>query len=234
MNEINRGAIVILAALAIIVMAVIIFIAWAAPDETIDRFGDFAQYLTAHNDNPSKLIITLGALTIIVLAGLAIVVEVAPQERGGELRLEQAGATTIVSSQGLSQRLEVALLALPAITAAKVEVASRSKGVATSLDLTLAPGSNVAHASQEATRVVNEVLQEEMGLPVADPPRIRVAVSPAPLPGAVPSTAQTAEAPPEPMQTAAAPETASPQPPASPPSAEGQANPDPKADAQSQ
>lgn len=205
MNEINRSAIIVLAALAIIVMAVVIFIAWAAPDETIDRLGDFVQYLDAHNDNPSRLILTLGALTLIVLAGLAIVVEVAPQEQRGELRVEQEGTTTVISREGLCQRLEEALLALPSVTAAKVDVASRSNGVATSLDLTLAPGSNVAHASQEARRIITQSLQEEMGLPVADPPRIRVAIGSAPA-----------------VQTASA------EPPASQP--EG---PEPRADAES-
>jgi len=234
MNEINRGAIIVLAALVIIAMAVVIFIAWAAPDETIARLRDFAQYLGDHNDNPSKLILTLAALTLIVLAGLAIVVEVAPQERAGELRLEQAGATTIVSSEGLRQRLEGALLALPASTAAKVEVASRSNGVATSLDLTLAPGSNVAHASQEATRVVTQALQDEMGLPVAEPPRIRVVVSPAPPPGAAPSAAGIAEAPDAPTPAGPAAATASPEPTASQPEGEGQAKPEPRSDAESQ
>jgi|GEM_PF-2283554 len=192
MREINRSIIILLAALVIIGMAMIIFLAWAAPDETIDRLGDLVQYFDAHNDNPGRLILTLGALTVIVLAVLTLVIEVAPQEQAGELKVKQAGSTTIVSSEGIRQRLEEALLGEPSITTAKVRVASHSDGVGTTLNLTLAAGSNVANATEEATRIVTQTLEEEMGLPAA-PPRIRVAFSPVPVAASTPSTTGPSE-----------------------------------------
>lgn len=193
MTEINRTAIVLLAALVIIAMAVLAFIAWAASDETIQRLADFVQYLRDHNDNASKLILTLGALTLVVLAVLVIVVELAPEQAAAELRVEQGGATTIVSAEGLRQRLEEALLALPAVSAAKVGVASRNKGIATSLELTVVPQTNVAVASQEAIGALTQTLQE-MGLPLSEAPRLRITFGTAPKEGAAspPSAVQPA------------------------------------------
>lgn len=174
MNAINRGAIIVLAAVAIILMAVVVFLAWAADTETVGRLDDLVQYLGDHTDDASKLILTLGALTLVVLAVLVVIVELAPEQEAAELRVEQAGATTIVSSEALRQRLEEALLTLPAITAAKVSVASRNNAIATSLDLTVAPDANVATATQDASRMVTQTVQDELGLPVADTPRFRV------------------------------------------------------------
>ncbi|HKZ51042.1 MAG TPA: hypothetical protein VJ256_04725 [Dehalococcoidia bacterium] len=174
MDGVNRAAIVILAALVIIAAAVVSFVAWAAADEAIGRLQDFVQYLAEHNDNPGRLILTLGALTLVVLAILVIVVELAPMEEVGQLRVEQAGATTIVAVPALRQRLEEVLLALPSITAAKVSIDSRNKGIVAALDLTVTAQTNVAEASQEAVGAVTRALSQEMGLPLAEAPRLRI------------------------------------------------------------
>jgi hypothetical protein len=111
---------------------------------------------------------------MIVLAVLVIVIEMAPEEEPTELRLERAGATTVVAAAGLCQRLEEVLLMLPTVTDVKVSVAARKKGVAATLNLTLLPGTNVAQAGEDATRAVTRTLEEEMGLPVAGTPRLRI------------------------------------------------------------
>src|SRR3990172_7177123 len=100
-NDANRTFIVIAAAVWIVVMAVLIFFTWTADTDIIDRLGDFVEYLDAHNDDAGKLIITLSALVTVVLALLVIIVEVAPEDEERELRVEQAGATTIVPASAL-------------------------------------------------------------------------------------------------------------------------------------
>ena len=144
MNETNRGVIILLAGIWIVLMAMVIFVAWADPREAVERLGDFVQYLDEHRDSPSRLILTLGALVLIVLALLVIIVEVAPEEQTRELKVEQAGATTIVPGEALRLRLEEALVTLPQVTAAKARVYSRDKGIGASLDLTVTPDTNVA------------------------------------------------------------------------------------------
>jgi len=174
MNQTNRSVIVILAGLWIVLMAMVVFAAWAADKEAVDRLGDVVQYLDDHRNNPGRLILTLGALAMMVLALLVILVEVAPEEEQQELKVEQAGATTIVPAEALRLRLEEVLVTLPQVTAAKVRVFSRDKGIGTSLELTITPGASVATVTQEASRLIADTLRTDLGLPAASPPSIRI------------------------------------------------------------
>jgi hypothetical protein len=210
MNETNRTVIILLAALWIILMAVVIFATWAADAETVDRLGDFVQYLDDHRDNASRLILTLGALVLIVLALLAIIVELAPEEEEREIKVEQAGATTIVPAQALRLRLEEALTSVPQIGAARASVFSHGKGIAMKLELTVAPDANISAVTQEASRVVEETLEADLGLPVSAPPTVRIIFGP---PGAEP-VASSVTQPPAPIQP---PASTQPPPPIQPP-----------------
>lgn len=178
MNETNRTAIVLLAALWIVLMAVVIFLAWSDAELAVDNLGDFVEYLDDHRDTASKLILTLGALVLIVLALLVVIVELAPEEETREIRVEQAGATTIVPAEPLRERLEEALTAMPQVSAARARVFSQNKGVGMKLDLTITPDANIALVTQEASRVVVETLQADLGLPVAAPPSVRIVFGP--------------------------------------------------------
>ncbi|MEE8370473.1 MAG: hypothetical protein V3S00_06870 [Dehalococcoidia bacterium] len=106
MNETNRSIIILLAGLGIILMSILVFAAWAADEEAVDRLGDFVEYLEAHRDDAGRLILTLGALALAVLALLVIILELAPEEEPRELKVEQAGATTILPAAALRQRRE--------------------------------------------------------------------------------------------------------------------------------
>lgn len=219
MNETNRTVIVLLAALWIVLMAVIIFLAWAADAETVARMEDFVQYLDDQRDNLGRLILTLGALVLIVLSLLVIVIELAPEEEGREIRVEQAGATTIVPAEPLRLRLEEALTAMTTVTAARARVFSHDKGIGMKLDLTVTPDANIAVVTQEASRVVVETLQADLGLPVSAPPSVRIIFGPPkaePEPAASSMTQPPAETPPAP---AAGPESSAPGGPAPPPDA---------------
>jgi hypothetical protein len=210
-NEANRLFIVILAAAVIVVMAVIIFLTWSADTDVIDRIGDFAEYLEAHNDDAGKLIVTLAALVVVVLSFLLIILELAPEEEERELRVKQAGAVTIVPAGALRQRLEEALRTRPGITAARARVSTGDKGIATNLNLTVAPSSNIAAVSQDAVRVAVDTIQNDLGLPVHGVPTVRVTFAdgkdrPAPVASSVikppetPATAGTDEPRPWSMQ----------------------------------
>ena len=179
MNENNRTAIVLLAALWIVLMAVVIFFAWSDAELAVDNLGDFVGYLDDHRDTASKLILTLGALVLIVLALLVVIVELAPEEETREIRIDQAGATTIVPAEPLRKRLEEALTAMPQVSAARARVFSQNKGVGMKLDLTITPNINIALVTQEASRVVVETLQSDLGLPIAAPPSVRIVFGPA-------------------------------------------------------
>lgn len=177
-NDANRTLIVLLAAAWIVIMAVLIFFTWSADTDIIDRIGDFQEYLDKHNDDAGKLIVTLGALVTVVLALLVIIVEVAPPDEERELRVEQAGATTIVPAAALRQRLEEAVAAIPQITAATAKVSTKDRGIAAAVDITLLPSANVAAITQETARVVIDTVQTDLGLPVVGVPIVRITFAP--------------------------------------------------------
>jgi len=173
-NNANRTLIVLVAAAIIVLMALLIFVTWRASADIIDNIGDLSEYLADHNDDAGKLIITLCALIVMVLALLVIVVELAPEDEEKELRVKQAGATTIVPAAALRQRIEEALRGLPDVTAAKAKVSSRDKGIASEVDLTVVPGANISAVTSDSIRVVNDTIESDLGLPVAGAPTVRV------------------------------------------------------------
>src|SRR3972149_370512 len=104
-NDANRLLVVLFGAALIVLSALAIFLAWSADTDVIDRVGDLAEYMDDHNDNAGKLIVTLGALVVAVLALLLIILELSPEDEERELRVKQAGAVTIVPAIALRQRL---------------------------------------------------------------------------------------------------------------------------------
>lgn len=173
MNETNRLLITLAAAAWIVLMAVIIFLAWSAPEDAIDRLGDFVEFLNDNNTDAGKAAISLAAAASAILALLLIIMEIAPSEEPKELRVEQAGATTIVPADALRRRLEEALLALPEVTVARAHVRTGKQGIVAALDLTVTPTAQLANVTQEASRVVIDTVQTDLGLLVDGVPSVR-------------------------------------------------------------
>jgi len=235
MNETNRSLIVLFCGVVVMLMAVLIFLTWSANTDIIDALYDAVDYLNDHNDDAGRLIVTLAALIVAVMALLVIVLELAPEDEQKELRVQQAGATTIVPAAALRERLDEALIALPEITAASSRVKTKDQGIAVSLDLTVTPGANVGRVTQESGRVVVDTIQEDLGLPVKGTPVVRVVfgdAGPEPAASSVTQPPDTAEPPPEPGQPAGSPppDYSQFQRPATPPSDPGQTSQPPASD----
>ena len=175
MNEMNRYLVVLGAAALIVAAAVVVFLTWAAPTDSIDALADVVQFLDDNDGTAGRVVISLAALALSVLALLWIVVELAPDDEVKELRIEQAGATTIIPADALRLRLEESLLGLGDVTAAHSKVWPRDKGVAVSLELTVVQTANVGDVTQQAVRAVVDTLHEDLGLPVSGTPDVRIA-----------------------------------------------------------
>lgn len=199
MNETNRSIIVLVAGLWIMLMAIVIFLTWNSNTAVIDGIFDAVDYLDRNNDDVGRLIVTLGALIFAVLATLVIILELAPEDEEKELKIRQAGATTIVPAQALRERLEQALMALPDVTAARARVSTKDDGVAAELDVTVTPTANVANVSQDAARVVVDAIQQDLGLPVKGVPTVRIAFGDAKAGPVASSVSQTSQPPPPPV-----------------------------------
>ena len=196
MDAFNRAAIVGLAFAWVILMALVILLAWGADSETIDRLGDLVSYLNDHTDNASKLILTLGAAALIVLSLTVIVAELVPAEPAAQVRLESVtGATAILSTEAITQRLEQELRSLPQVQDAQAMVASRDRGLAVALNLTLAPDANVSSATEEACRLAQETIEQRNGVALVGLPPVQIRFGPA-----------TAAPPPPPPPTVDTPE----------------------------
>jgi len=225
-NDGNRMLIVIVAAAMIVVMALLIFVTWSADTDAINSLGDLVDFLNDHNDSAGKLIVTLAALIVVILSLLIVVVELAPEDEEKELRVKQEGATTIVPAAALRARIEEALVALPEVSAAKAKVSTRDNGIATSLDLTLTPGANIAEVTQESVRVVTDTVQSDLGLPLAGVPAVRVTFGGPKQTTAASSTAQVPSA--EPVSDSTAASDPAPVPATNEPPAETSAEPSPE------
>jgi hypothetical protein len=193
----NRGIIVVLAAICVILMAMVIFVTWAADAETIDRLGDLVRYLDDHTDNASKLILTLGASSLIVLSLIVIVAELTPSGPSPDIRLEGVtGATAVLSTEDINQRIEQEVTALPQIRESKASVTARDRGLAVALNLVIGPDANVPEATEEACRVTQETIEQKIGVALVGLPTVQIKFGP---PEGEPAPAsESAQQPPSP------------------------------------
>jgi len=186
----NRAAVVGLAFAGVILMALVILLTWGADSETIDRLGDMVSYLNDHTDSASKLILTLGAASLIVLSLMVIVAELMPAAPTAEVRLESVtGATAILPMEAITQRLEQELRSLPPVQEAQAMVAARDRGLAVALNLTLAPDANVTSATEEACRLAQETIEQKIGVALVGLPTVQIRFGPVattPPPAAAP------------------------------------------------
>jgi hypothetical protein len=138
------------------------------------------SYLNDHTDNASKLILTLGAAALIVLSLTIIIAELVPAATPAEVRLESVtGATAILPTEAITQRLEEELRLLSQVQDAKATVAARDKGLAVALNLTLSPDANVASATEDACRLAQETIEQRMGVALVGLPTVQIGFGPA-------------------------------------------------------
>src|SRR5512142_1789025 len=77
-GALNRFFIVLLALLAVFAVAVVMMLAWGAPDRSIERVADLADWLARHNDRETKLIVTLGGAVVVLVMAMVIIIELTP------------------------------------------------------------------------------------------------------------------------------------------------------------
>ncbi|OGO53221.1 MAG: hypothetical protein A2148_01775 [Chloroflexi bacterium RBG_16_68_14] len=171
MDLTNRAVIVGGALLAIFVILVIIILAWGAPDESIQRLGDLAGYLEDHNTTGAKLIVTFGGLILALLAAVVVVFEVSPPETG-TLKVEKIGAGEArIGTDEVVHRLEEEIRRLPQIRQAQAAVRARGQKAEVNLDLHVSAEVDLAATAEEACRLARQLIEEQMGVPLARPPR---------------------------------------------------------------
>jgi hypothetical protein len=170
----NRAAIVLAAMLVIFAALLVVVLAWGASSESIGRLEDFAGWLRRHDDGEAKTIVTLGALVIVLAMMSVIIVELTPSPtQRMRVRNVKAGGATITTTE-IARRINMAVAGAGDVAECAATVAPHGKRVEVVLDLHVAPGADLARTADEACRRAQALVEEEIGVALAAPPRARL------------------------------------------------------------
>jgi hypothetical protein len=174
MDLTNRALIIGYALLLILLASIVIFLAWGAPDQSIERLSDLAGYLDDHNNNAAKVLVTLGGLIVVLIGLLVIIYEVLPPETGSVRLQHVSNGQADIAVEEVVQRLESELRALPQLADAQATITGRGRKAEVNLDLYVTPDADLASTSEEACRVARELMEGRMGLQLDGQPRAQV------------------------------------------------------------
>lgn len=174
MDQANRFVIVTLALGLTFLALVAIILAWGAPGGTIDRINDLASWLSRHNDRQTKVIITLAAVVVVLLALTAMLVELTPPA-SQRMRVRNVGSGDArISTPQIAARINDEVAALPDIAACSAVVIARGKRVEVVLDLHVEAGAELARTAGEACACAQRTVEQQLGIELAQKPRARL------------------------------------------------------------
>ena len=174
MNAANRLLIVLGSLVFILLVLAVIVLAWAATAESIDRMGDLVQYVDAHDNTTSKLVVTFGGAILILLALIVILLELAPPAPATVAVGGVEAGRAVLSTDAIARRLDQLLSEVADVVNARTKVVGKGKAVDVSLVLHVDPGADVAAVADEACRVVQDALAQQMKVAISRPPRVRL------------------------------------------------------------
>jgi flagellar basal body-associated protein FliL len=211
MNLANRLIIVLGALVVIFAVAVVILFTWATASESVERLGDFVQFLDDHaEDNGSRIILTLGGIVVALLALVVVIAELTPSRAERVPVRDVRAGDALLSTDAIAQRLQQEVSVVPHVTQTKATVAARGKGVEVDLELHVDPDTNLALTSEEACRAVENLLTNRLSVEMARPPRLNIRYSELRLVGAPAAASPPAPVPPAEEPPAEAEEIGSP------------------------
>jgi hypothetical protein len=170
MDQANRAIIVTAALLFIFIIFVIIMLAWGSPDNTIDRLYRLADYLTEHNNQEAKLLITFGGIILALGALLLIIYELTPPA-DGSLRVEVGSGDARISTEEIAARVEEEIRAFPHVRDVQATVTGRGSKAEVRLALHVQPQADLAQTAGEACARTRDLIEGNMGVSLASEPR---------------------------------------------------------------
>ncbi len=174
MNVLNRLVVVLEILVLVAFAGMVIILAWAFGPETVHKLGSFVTYLDKHDTTVSKIVITIGAAVIILLALAFLLLEVAP--RGGRTIavLDVGMGTAVISTAAVSRRLEQIVSGLPEVEATRAKVSGKRKGIVAHIQVMVEPQSDLSTTATEVARVVEDAVTNQMKLALAEPVRLQL------------------------------------------------------------
>jgi hypothetical protein len=174
MNAANRLLIVLGSLVFILLVLAVIVLAWAATAESIERMGDLVQYVDAHDNTTSKLVVTFGGAILILLALIVVLLELAPPAPATVAVGGVEAGRAVISTDAIARRLDQLLSEVADVVNARAKVVGKGRAVDVSLVLHVDPGADVAAVADEACRVVQDALAQQMKVAISRPPRVRL------------------------------------------------------------
>jgi hypothetical protein len=193
-DQVNRFAIAVVALVVVFVALAAILLAWGAPESTISRVADFSGWLRRHNDTETKVIITLSASVVAFFMLTVMILELTPSSsRRMRVRNVKSGEAAITTTE-IARRVSHEVRQISHIADCQAIVAARGRRVEIVLDLQLGAGANLADTADEACRCVQVLVEQHLGIELAQPPRARLHYRELRLGGVPPGLAASGDA----------------------------------------
>jgi len=174
MDETNRVGAIMLSLLLMFFALLVILLAWGASGESIDGIADLSGYLNDHNDTPTQLLVTFGAL-IFFLLGLAVIIFELMPPQSSSVRVAKVGSGDArIGTDEIVRVLENELHAVPRLRSVEAHVSSRGARANVKLDLVVDTEADVAATANEAISRTRDILENRMGVELESPPRAEV------------------------------------------------------------
>ncbi len=173
-DQVNRFLAVVAALLVIFAALLVVMLAWGAPGGTIDRIADLAGWLRDHNDRETKSVLTLVSAVLVLLMLMTIIVELTPSPtQKMRVRNVKSGEAAITTKQ-IAERINAEVREVEHIADCQAIVAARGKRVEVVLDLHVDAGADLSRTADEACRRAQVLVEQKLGIELAQPPRARL------------------------------------------------------------
>jgi uncharacterized alkaline shock family protein YloU len=174
MNGLNRVLVVALLLLAIPLCTILLIFPQQATDTVI---GWLSSLLTTLEGIQWYVRGPLGIVAALVVdAGLILWLYFELRRpKNKPIRIKKAtGGTVTLGVSSIGERLTYDLDQLPGVLRVRSHVSTRRDGVLVELDLDIATGINVPEEASRVVEVVQRVVEEDLGLKLARPPKVNL------------------------------------------------------------
>ncbi|MDP9238435.1 MAG: hypothetical protein M3P30_13760 [Chloroflexota bacterium] len=174
LGQVNRFVIVVAALVVIFLALLLALLAWGAASGSIAQLEDLSAWLRRHDDREAKLIITLAAAVVTFGMLATIIVELTPSPtQKMRVRSVRSGSAAISTDQ-IAERINAEVRYIRNIAGCNAVVAARGRRIEVVLNLDLDPGANLAEAADEACGRTQALVEQQLGIELAQPPRARL------------------------------------------------------------
>lgn len=174
LDQVNRAVISITALVVAFAALMLMLLAWGAADSAIGRLEDFTGYLDDHSTDQAKVVVTLGAVVVVLLMLSVLILELTPSPTQKMRARNVRAGEAIITTTEIAARIDDEVRHIEHVADCRAIVAARGKGVDVVLDLQVAAAADLARAADEACRRTHELVEERMSVQLAQLPRARL------------------------------------------------------------